>query len=1649
MTLEQAIQRVHGLLDNDRQMREYVATPKEKCEAAASLVVDKLRQAGIAFEVRGMLLWDKAAQEAPNNHFVVVANVDGHRLCIDMTAHQFSGANQAGGPIVADERSWEERFLAQEKTRNRTIKFKDFSTLADARGPLTTIGQFPLLSDQDWAVLGSEPGWARDLIRYPGWGRDSLLFQHSLSGPASTLPTAEQRAATEKALTRRFDAEVRPFKELEAQIDAGAYDIPARLDTRQTLIDKAGAPEGTSYEAILQQLDRYHADADGLSLAQKTERLGELALLADQYAASHTRNLNDRAARMQDFAKSVRGYAIGLRRRDGALEGLHVPQAWRQPAPEGLAQLARSAPETDAGLGYRKQLIVQLQGDDNSFQAAQSLFGKHPRHSEWLQLQGDAPDSLGWDGGTQSVRRTAPLQLDAEGRVRIVLVGHGLQQGGQQLFGGRSKEQLQAELGALLQRLPANKVRGIHLDLVGCQLMDSQRSLAETLPGQMGDWLMRQGKRMGIPRSGLSLSAREYPVRVTADGHKEVLTEEWGWLGKESARLKDVLHKVELEWDAQANRLVRRPPSPEALAEVGLALQEAGTRPLTSAAWLELGRAIEDAAQQSGLSAQTQETLHDLHLRVGDRLRQHLFDKDAPAAEHRTAVEQHAVKNARFVALGERWADAVQGVQREAGLAADAWLPTLETRRTADGGSELLFVNRTAQAGSADGRRWVRADAAIFTEFQTEAAGLLRELHAGVGWREGHGLSMRRGLNDASAAHTLNAAYMLQTLMDVNPRNGGLGALSDALKVQVYAQLVQNGLGMATDAAQMATWVHSALGQDLGLLSRTGQLLGVIGGSAGALLDGINIGAIIAELMQTTDPTARIAVETKLGLAVVNSGVSLGALLAGVAGAGTAAGVLGVLATPLAGLSVGIPVLVDNYQRLRNGFDQASQRFNDIMDSIAHPGLYLGVQAWQVKDGAVVEQLDFLNGTMRYGSVEVNATRGGSAHTVTGGWDHFFARPDPDTHQWLDVYTGLGMTDKQYTFRPVSHAAVERTVILPSGVGRRIRFDYNQVTGRRAASAEAFRRLHQHYREQFIWGMYAFPTDWGISSIVEEPRPTAVSVILDAEARTLIVPTVANATERGQLSYALLGHGGVYSVVLPAEAVPIHVEASAAQEEKWVFDLDYVVKQHTVQDGKLVLGALKQGAFAGMRIGADAITVAGQTLSFRGENRPSEVLLTHTLEAGASLCLSVDLEAQSYTSTLLLEQEPSAQMLAQLQRFFAEADTPGLSGDGWVGLVVGARSGAIQLSSGDAWLVESAGGTTMVWQRQQGQVSQWSLPGVAMVSGASLTGTFNVDTLSANFSGVMVGAHLLLHELGILAQQDVEAHAMDGLLQQWREQGLTRDVANAWLAQRLGSDGHIALIRGALLQGRDAAGRRLAYRLESNGGVVLKSAVWEEGGANYVYRTEQGARWLEISAQPGQATLEALSEDPAIPGLASGVDIVLRPGEATHWLKPGAWALARSHISIVTDELPGTPVHLVLPGQQGAYRWQLDGSDLLLVNGDHHVKLLNMVGTGREGRLSALSLSFDNGEAWRGSEVFRRLNQAVSPGDNTLFFRPTEPGYGQRERDRLTPPGDLAAQQNGQKLVQAMNAMAPATGSELSVSNHEGPGVRPLLTRVL
>lgn len=86
---------------------KYIAQPKENCANAAVKMSEALRYLGYTdVKVVELGIWNYAARnDAPTNHYVVMAKKDGIEIVVDVTAGQFSKYGFLG-PIVTTKNDW-------------------------------------------------------------------------------------------------------------------------------------------------------------------------------------------------------------------------------------------------------------------------------------------------------------------------------------------------------------------------------------------------------------------------------------------------------------------------------------------------------------------------------------------------------------------------------------------------------------------------------------------------------------------------------------------------------------------------------------------------------------------------------------------------------------------------------------------------------------------------------------------------------------------------------------------------------------------------------------------------------------------------------------------------------------------------------------------------------------------------------------------------------------------------------------------------------------------------------------------------------------------------------------------------------------------------------------------------------------------------------------------------------------------------------------------------------------------------------------------------------------------------------------------------------------------------------------------------------
>lgn len=953
---------------------------------------------------------------------------------------------------------------------------------------------------------------------------------------------------------------------------------------------------------------------------------------------------------------------------------------WEFPDKEDFIQAQHQFNEADHLSNYEKTLIVQLQGDDTSFDAAIALSLKNIYTSELLQIRSEAPaEVFTWVGRGQEFGYTSPLKLDKEGKIRITLVGHGETEDGVTTLGGMTAEVLKGHLTRLFARLDYSRslIKGVKLNLTGCSLLDPQLALPNTLPGQLALWLKDQAEALGLSHDAWSVSARESELMVLENGKKEMLIND-NWINKEVAELHNLVYKTELVWNEKTNSLDKLPLSIDELQEV------------TS----DIDDAIANHAQLDKNSATL---LEEMHRQVSQRISELLLLNEKHDS-HRTEIETRVNELMDLVNLGNEWNDAANLLHQQNNLE-EHWHTTFTVVEGEHGSHQVLFVN-----SNNDKVMYINTSEPIFSKFSQQYDKLLGHFSGLILDKESGKVIAKPGVLEGEAAHTMNAAFMLQTLMNVNPENGGLNALSWPLQLQTYTQLAQNTLGLAHDAAAVINLVKLASSTELKPLSAATSLLGTVApGVLGLFLDAANILGMSFQLSDATDPVEINTTVANLTLTGLMVGTNIAALLTSLS-VGTAAvsGLLGMVAVPLAGIAAGLPTLVGNYTSLAEQTKATFSAFDAIQTSVSLPNKLRKLSdegqspvVWGLASGAVVDSVNFRDNTVHFGSVTSVGSRGGSEHTYLGNWDSYCSGPLVDYQLRLDLYRGLGLQNPTQALNFLSDAQI---FLLPGSAQRHYTFDYDEAPGVRYKNPSALITLGEYFKEQFKWGFYALPTDWAVTRLRAELASTPINVQLDATPRTLIIPTLLDDNERSKIFYQLVGDGGQYTVMLPSKAIAITVTPSNLEEERWVFDIESLIKESSTVDNKIVLGALLPERINAITLQNNSLSIGSQRLLFNGKP-PVHLLLESRLTlkpaptqtknlAVLTLVLSFDEQNLGKSYVLLFSDEAQLEMYAEQ---ILQAAKPLASVAAQITLIAGKSKGVVDIANNRLWLVQEQG----------------------------------------------------------------------------------------------------------------------------------------------------------------------------------------------------------------------------------------------------------------------------------------------------------------------------------------------------------------------
>lgn len=870
--------------------------------------------------------------------------------------------------------------------------------------------------------------------------------------------------------------------------------------------------------------------------------------------------------------------------------GASLPtQAWTAPTLADLTQTARAA-QIDTSFGYERQLLLQLNGDEASYQAARDLFGKHPRQTEWVQVRGGEVDQvMGWRPASDAVTSAAPLQLDQKGPVRIVLVGHTtVDANGVRKFAGMNAQEITAILDKALGNGRSWQLSSIRIDLVGCELLQPMGDIDRTIPGIVADWLMRKGDALNIPRKNLNVSAREFAVRVTSAGKKEILTPTGQWVTKEDARLLDLAYKHDIIWDDTAQKLILKPQSSLELSELSQDLEKAKLAGNLSAA--EQARLTQLDTMVTGLVRDRLQSSLDLF---------RMADADADAAEMLPIRLVHEADIAAKAGSHDGInvpAKAFDGISNQRDSLNGAALPAslLEVLASSPEARGKAFIGYQSEP---DGKlKLVFADlndeALAPVTVRVDDAVKAQALHQDLATLDKAFVDLGKGLNatEFNGPDLLNAGLLVQALMHLS---NGFGDAPSYIKAQAYLGIAQGGLQLVGDVAETVALLRTLTAAAPG--SKTLAMLGnvfrngvqAIGMAAGVVSFGFDA-KTLADALKSGDSTAVTAASVQLGFSGATLGLTAVSFVSGLLGAATVSAVAGGIAVPIAGLGIGITALVQAFLRNDKTAAAGFSFIHTINDAYSKPLALVGDngEAVMVTAGAPVRKIDFRTNTVGFSNVTIGASKAAE----DGHW--WTSRVNDTDVLW--VGNPVGAYDNQYTMgnsrednlglwgvtghegaatmelaqelRDPSKALVLTTMPeLDADYTGYIRTNMNSdalvETIQKNSNAQVVLATNDHSAANWKYSSYA----------------TEFEVVLDGQNRTLVLPgrsdfeasmlqtpgsngdhaQVARPYNQSLVSYRLVGGGGNYVLSLPADDTvrnTVTIDSGTASES-WSFHL--------------------------------------------------------------------------------------------------------------------------------------------------------------------------------------------------------------------------------------------------------------------------------------------------------------------------------------------------------------------------------------------------------------------------------------------------------------------------------------------------------------
>ncbi|HBF8411146.1 glycosylating toxin TcdB [Clostridioides difficile] len=863
-----------------------------------------------------------------------------------------------------------------------------------------------------------------------------------------------------------------------------------------------------------------------------------------------------------------------------------------------LEKISSSTKSSERGYVH---YIVQLQGDKISYEAACNLFAKNPYDSILFQKNIEDSEVAYYYNPTDSEiqeidKYRIPDRISDRPKIKLTLIGHGKAEFNTDIFAGLDVDSLSSEIETIIDLAKADiSPKSIEINLLGCNMFSYSVNVEETYPGKL---LLRVKDKISelmpsISQDSIIVSANQYEVRINSEGRRELLDHSGEWINKEESIIKDISSKEYISFNPKENKIIVKSKN---LPELSTLLQE-----------------IRNNSNSSDIELEEKVMLAECEINVISNIDTQVVEERIEEAKSLTSDSINYIKNE--FKLIESISDALYDLKQQNELEESHFISFEDISET-DEGFSIRFIDK--ETGESI---FVETEKAIFSEYANHITEEISKLKDTIFDTVNGKLVKKVNLDATHEVNTLNAAFFIQSLIEYNSSKESLSNLSVAMKVQVYAQLFSTGLNTITDAAKVVELVSTALDETIDLLPTLSEGLPVIA----TIIDGVSLGAAIKELSETSDPLLRQEIEAKIGIMAVNLTAATTAIIT--SSLGIASG-FSILLVPLAGISAGIPSLVNNELILRDKATKVVDYFSHI--SLAESeGAFTSLddKIMMPQDDLVISEIDFNNNSITLGKCEIWRMEGGSGHTVTNDIDHFFSSPSITYREpHLSIYDVLEVKKEELDLS-------KDLMVLPNAPNRVFGWETGWTPGLRSLENDGTKlldRIRDQYEGQFYWRFLAFIADALITTLKPRYEDTNVRINLDSNTRSFIVPIITTEYIREKLSYSFYGSGGTYALSLSQYNMNINIELN--ENDTWVIDVDNVVRDVTIESDKIKKGDLIENILSKLSIEDNKIILDNHEINFSGTLNGGNgfVSLTFSILEGINAVIEVDLLSKSY-----------------------------------------------------------------------------------------------------------------------------------------------------------------------------------------------------------------------------------------------------------------------------------------------------------------------------------------------------------------------------------------------------------------------------------